>query len=101
MGLETIGPCLDTNNNNERKTMNTAQQYSGTADELTSRILALIPDNPGILEIDGPWDLFEVQGFKCNDINPSLFQASWALARAKKIFREQLTKGDQCDTKSE
>ena len=63
-----------------------ATAYSATADTLVCRIVDLIPSNPHILEMDSPWDLFKVEGFKCDDIGPSLFQASWSLAQAKQIY---------------
>ncbi len=59
--------------------------YAQTADELTQRILRLIPTQPQILTLDGPFGLFRVPGFKCDDLQPSLAQASFALARAKQI----------------
>ena len=61
--------------------------YESTADELKDRILKLIPDNPQILEMEDCWDLFKVEGFKCNDLQPSLFQAGWALAKAKQEYQ--------------
>jgi len=64
------------------------QAYADTADELTKRILALIPEHPEILTIDGPFALFKVPGFKCDDLQPSLFQAGWALAKARQLYRE-------------
>ena len=60
------------------------QQYSDTILELENRIRALVPANPGILQIDNPFDLFKVEGFKCDDLQPSLTQAAIALNRAKK-----------------
>ena len=61
--------------------------YEACANELQRRILALIPDNPGILKMDSPWDLFGVDGFKCDDLQPSMGQAAWALDRAKKEYK--------------
>ena len=57
------------------------QTYESTADVLVERIAAL---GPQILAIDDPWTLFKVEGFKCSDLEPSLFQASWALEVAKR-----------------
>ena len=59
------------------------QSYSDTADELVSRILKLIPDHPELITMDDPWKLFKVDGFNCNDLGPSLYQASWALSKAQ------------------
>jgi len=30
------------------------------------------------------WGLFKVEGFNCEDLGATLFQAQWALAKAKK-----------------
>lgn len=65
--------------------------YETTADELTKRILKLIPGNLKILDMDNAWDLFRVDGFKCDDIAPSLGQAMWSLEKAKKLYT-RLTK---------
>jgi hypothetical protein len=58
--------------------------YVSTADELVRRIEALIPEHPEILTFDSAWSLFDVPGFKCNDIGPSAAQAMWALATAQR-----------------
>jgi hypothetical protein len=58
--------------------------YEEVGNELSNRILALIPTHPEILKMDDAFDLFDVDGFKCDDLDPSMFQASWALANAKK-----------------
>lgn len=62
--------------------------YSKTADVLVERIIALIPAHPEILEMNDPWKLFKIDGFECNDLGPSFFQASWALRAAQQQFRE-------------
>ena len=62
--------------------------YSEAADELTRRILALIPDHPEILTINEAWDLFKVPGFRCDDIGPSYMQAACALAQARHRYRQ-------------
>jgi len=67
--------------------MATPKQYSNTADLLVERIKALIPEHPQILEMKEPWDLFKVSGFDCDDLGPSLFQASWALAKAIRDYK--------------
>lgn len=59
--------------------------YEGTAQKLVERIVALIPTHPEILEMRSPWDLFHVPEFECSDLAPSLAQAQWALARAKRL----------------
>ncbi len=62
-------------------------EYEETANELTRRILALIPENPEIMTIDSPFDLFRM-GLKCDDLGPSLAQASVALGAARRIHAE-------------
>lgn len=57
--------------------------YEATANELVNRILALIPDHPEILGMEEPWGLHKIKGFQCDDLQPTLYQASWALVRAK------------------
>ena len=57
--------------------------YEDRAQELKRRILALIPNHPEILEIDSAWGLFKVDGFKCDDLEPSYAQAMFALAMAQ------------------
>ena len=67
--------------------MNTAEQYASTADELANRILSLIPAHPEIMTLASPFDLFKVDGFYCSDLSPSLFQASHALAAARRRYK--------------
>lgn len=59
--------------------------YQEVAEELVVRIRLLIPRHPEIMTMDGPWGLFKVKGFTCDDLSPSLFQAGWALARAREL----------------
>lgn len=61
-----------------------AAMYAGTADALVQRIAALIPKHPEILSMNDPAGLFKIPGFKCDDLQPSYFQASWALNKAKR-----------------
>ena len=56
--------------------------YASTADELVTHIREVAKTQPQILKCESPWDMFKIEGFKCNDLEPSLFQASWALAKA-------------------
>ena len=62
--------------------------YESTADELVKRIAKLIPANPHILKMETPWELFKVNGFKCDDLAPSMFQAGWALRKAVQDYKE-------------
>ena len=59
--------------------------YTATADTLTDRIRALIPDHPEIMEMESAWDLFKVEGFDCKDLSPSAFQAGFALSKAQEL----------------
>lgn len=67
-----------------------SNQYASTADRLVDRIVALIPSHPEILALESPWGLFKVDGFKCDDIGPSLAQAAWALSKAKHDYAAQV-----------
>lgn len=63
--------------------------YEATANVLRDRIVDLIPGHPEILEMDDCYQLFNVPGFKCDDLNPSMAQASAALMSAKFVHRER------------
>lgn len=65
----------------------TAESYSATADTLVERIKALIPEHPEILEMNDPWALFRVDGFSTKGLDPTLFQAMWALEKAKQEYQ--------------
>lgn len=59
--------------------------YRHSATELSKRIADLIPDNPQILDRENfrAGDLFGVKGLYCDDLRPSLVQASLALEAAR------------------
>lgn len=64
-------------------------QYNNTGNALRDRILALIPTHPEIMTCDGPGAIFKIAPeFKCDDLQPSMFQAQWALAAAREAYRE-------------
>lgn len=63
--------------------------YTDTADALVARIDALVPAHPEILTLTSAWELFRVPGFHCDDLQPSAFQAGWALAKVQAMHREQ------------
>lgn len=65
------------------------EAYTATADDLVQRILALIPEHPEILSMESVVGLLHVPGFKCDDLSPSLAQASWAWAKAKKLWEKE------------
>jgi hypothetical protein len=54
---------------------------------LRDRIDALIPAHPEILTMQSPWDLFAVDGFRCDDLDPTWSQARAALDAAKTRHR--------------
>ena len=58
--------------------------YTETANALTQRIVAL---GPRILDLTDAWQLFEVDGSKCDDLAPSMAQADYALSAAKSILK--------------
>lgn len=64
--------------------------YEASAQELVRRIEALIPANPKILneEFD-VWKLFDIPGFKCNDLDTTLAMAQAALAKARQSYKEK------------
>ena len=65
-------------------------QYNSTAHALRDRIAALIPEHPEIMTCDGPGAIFKIAPeFNCDDLQPSLFQAQWALAAAREIHRNR------------
>ena len=59
--------------------------YQATADELTNRIIALIETQPAVLYLVDPWKLFSF-GLEVDDLQPSLFQAGWALREAQQMW---------------
>ena len=63
--------------------MSESAEYVATANELGQRIYDLIPDHPEILTLESVWDLFGVEGFKCDDLDPSMGQAMGALGWAR------------------
>ena len=65
----------------------TAAEYSATADSLVERIKALFPDHPELLKSRDrdPWTLHDA-GLECADLQPTLFQTSWALAKAREEY---------------
>lgn len=64
-----------------------AGSYGATADELTQRIVQLIFDHPEVKKIKNAWDLFQYDDFVIEDLEPSYFQAMWALAKAKGLHK--------------
>jgi hypothetical protein len=65
--------------------------YENTITELEKRIFDLIPNNPKILEIEDPFELFNlVKEFNCDDIAPSFAQARHALYHTQLRYKESL-----------
>jgi hypothetical protein len=63
--------------------------YETTANELSKRIEALMPDNPQVRTMTDPWQLFKVPGFKCDYLQPSLAQAACALGAAQGRYNQR------------
>lgn len=61
--------------------------YENIATILSQRIEALIPTHPELLTLNDPWQLFNVEGFQCDDLGPSLAQAAWALGDAQGRYK--------------
>jgi hypothetical protein len=61
--------------------------YVATGNKLADRIAELIPTHPEILTMKDAFQLFKVEGFKCDDLDPSLAQAQWALAEAQSRYK--------------
>ena len=62
--------------------------YQSTANKLVQRILDTVPVDD-LTYMTSPWELFKVKTFHCDDLAPSLFQASWALEQAKLLAAAQ------------
>jgi hypothetical protein len=60
--------------------------YEETTAALVARIVAL---GPQVLDVTDAFRLFQLPGFACGDLEPSLAQADFALARAKEILRRR------------
>jgi len=63
--------------------------YEATANQLVERIQALIPSHPDILNMVDAWSLFSIKDFKCDDLKPTLSQASWALTKAIRKYKDE------------
>lgn len=69
----------------------TETPYAAQANELRDRIIALIPDNPEILEFDSPGLLHNITGFSTEGLSVSWFQAAWALKSAQEKSDDRQT----------
>ena len=63
--------------------------YVSSANSLEQRVYNLIPAHPEILEFEDAWALFDVPEFRCDDLQPSLAQADWALSHAVQRYRQE------------
>ena len=61
--------------------------YERAIEEFKNMIVAAIPNNMRILRMESPWDLFDIEGLKCDNLGLSLYQAQLALYRAKAEFK--------------
>jgi hypothetical protein len=66
-----------------------SDQYIAVADSLTDRIRALDP--AAVSACVDAWALFKVHGFHCADLQPSLFQAQFALHTVQREIAAKAT----------
>lgn len=64
------------------------QDYEGTANALVLRMLESLLAHPEAANGD-VWGMLKVPGFRCDDLQPSMFQAGWAFAKAKKMLADE------------
>lgn len=63
--------------------------YNSTINAMADKILAVIPDNPGVLKMTSPWELLRVRGIDLSDLeNITLFQVGHALRAAIQRYNE-------------
>lgn len=67
--------------------------YESAAEELERRIYDLIPDHPEVLALGSCWGLFKVPGFYCDDLQPTMAQASWAHSHAVNRWKLNQSRG--------
>ena len=66
-----------------------ANAYQRVGLELAERIFDLIPTHPEILTMEDAWPLLRISEFKYADLQPSAFQATWALGKARQLWQAQ------------
>lgn len=65
------------------------EQYTDTANALIARISVIAAEDPTILEVENPFDLFKYEkSWKVNGQDPTLFQISFALAAVKAEYAQ-------------
>ena len=64
--------------------------YTSVVHELEKRILAMMPEHPELVGMTTPWPLFDVDGFDCEDLGPSMAQASAALRGAQLLWKDNM-----------
>jgi hypothetical protein len=62
--------------------------YHFDVDELTRRVLELIPSNPKILTMLSPFEMLEIAEFEYKDLEPSTIQLSHAIGKAISIYND-------------
>ncbi len=63
------------------------EEYAETARRMLARILESFRAHPvEAASITSPWQLYQLPGFKCDDIRPTLVQAEAALLEARRIL---------------
>lgn len=74
----------------KRKIKITKEVYTANAEELVDRISALVDDHPEVLTMSSAWDLLKIEEFVYQDLEPTLFQVTWALGRAQNRHKKEL-----------
>jgi hypothetical protein len=64
------------------------QPYGKSIYTLAGRIYELIPTRPEILQMDDPWRVLKIPGLQSDDLEITLMQVRYALAMARKRWRE-------------
>lgn len=65
-----------------------AKAYNEAGEEVSRRILALLPEHPELAICDvekGMRLLLEIPEFDVDDIGPTMFQVGWALQKARYV----------------
>ena len=83
VGLEEGGRCVAVRGGRGEEEL---RGERGAGYELTKRILGLMEREPRVVEISDPWELFKVPGFKCDDLEPTVAEASAALGEARELY---------------
>ena len=62
--------------------------YHADINELTKRVLMLIPTHPEILAMTSPFEMLDIAEFEYKDLEPSTIQLSHAIGKAISIYND-------------